>query len=80
MTACTVCTQVCVHVGQQLASSLRPQLEQVITQCDARLQQLSSGFEPRTVKLRALRNAALGLRSFDWSEQLQQQLLDRCGQ
>jgi hypothetical protein len=69
--------QVCAHVGQQLAKSLRPQLQQTINRCDAQLEQLGHGFGPQSTKARALKNAALGLLSYDWTEEHQQQVLDR---
>jgi hypothetical protein len=71
--------QVCAHVGQQLAKSLRPQLQQTVNRCDTKLEQLGHGFGPQSTKTRALRNAALGLLSYDWTEEHQQQVLDRCG-
>lgn len=73
--ACVV--QVWVYVGQQLACSLKGPLQHTIQQCDAKLQQLTPGFGSQAVKTRALKNAALGLLSFDWNEQHQQHMLER---
>lgn len=69
--------QVWVYVGQQLARSLQQQLQHTISRCDAELQQLDGGFGPAATKARALKNAALGLLSFNWDEQLEQQVLER---
>jgi hypothetical protein len=66
-----------VYVGQQLARSLREPLQRTINRCDAKLQQLDAGFGPQSVKTRAVKNAALGLLSYDWTEQHQQHMLDR---
>lgn len=68
-----------VYVGQQLARSLREPLQQAIRRCDAQLQHLDAGFGPQATKTRALKNAALSLLSYDWTEEHQQQMLDRCG-
>lgn len=70
-----------VHVGLQLARQLQPQLEQLVQQCDSKLAaagEAAVGFWPPAVKLRAARNAALGLLSYMEDRQLQQQLLQRC--
>ncbi|WIA28644.1 hypothetical protein OEZ86_011181 [Tetradesmus obliquus] len=69
-----------VHVGLQLARQLQPQLEQLVQQCDSKLAaagEAAVGFWPPAVKLRAARNAALGLLSYMEDRQLQQQLLQR---
>jgi hypothetical protein len=70
--------QVQVYVGQQLARSLREPLQRTISRYDAKLQQLDAGFGPQSVKARAVKNAALDLLSYDWTEQHQQHVLDRC--
>lgn len=70
-----------MHVGKQLARHLRPQLEQLVRQCDSKLAAAgaaAAGFQPVGIKLRAARNAALGLLSYLDGTQLQQQLLERC--
>lgn len=69
--------QVWVHVGQQLARSLGEPLQRIIRQCDDKLGQFDPGFGPHATKTRALKNAALGLLSYGWSQELQQELLDR---
>jgi hypothetical protein len=72
--------QVKVHVGLQLARQLRPQLEQLVQQCDSQLAAAgaaAAGFHPPAIKLRAARNAALGLLSYLDDSQLQKQLLQR---
>jgi hypothetical protein len=69
-----------VHVGVQLAKQLQPQLQQLVQQSDSKLAAAgaaAAGFHPPAVKLRAARNAALGLLSYLDDEQLQQQLLQR---
>jgi hypothetical protein len=76
-----VLLQVKVHVGSQLARQLRQQLEQLVQQCDSKLAAAgaaaAAGFHPPAIKLRAARNAALGLLSYLDDSQLQQQLLQR---
>ena len=64
-------------MGQQLAKSLQPQLQQTINRCDTKLEQLGHGFGPQSTKARALKNAALGLLSYDWTKEHQQQVLER---
>jgi hypothetical protein len=69
-----------VHVGVQLARQLRPQLEQLVQQCDSKLAaagDAAAGFYQPAVKLRAARNAALGLLSYLDDGVMQQQLLQR---